>query len=370
MRLSQPRSARLVNRIRILDLLRAGGVLSKAEIARRLALNKVSTGEIVDALVEEGVVREAGKLATANGRRPTALELVPGSRYALSAAIGPRTTETALFDLRLGVKRFERVPTAVGGSVEDFCVGLIRSLARTVRLAPEGKVLGVALTAPWVVSEDGRKVGGCGFLPWDDIEIAEAVQRSIGLPVVLAGSLEALVTAEDLGGLAGKAVLYIDWGETITAALVRNKSIFSLNQGFGHLKVSDTGLCVCGRIGCLEASASSWALGGGREAGLRDLWAEGGALRAVQAMGRALAIAEEATGFDAAVIGGQGGSIPDGLLRRLADAFLASRRLSTPAPALVRSSLGDRAETAAAASCALDRLFFHTSFLDGARGLL
>ena len=87
MKLSQPRSARTINTARVLGCLRTGKNLSKADLARVLELNKVSTGEIVDELISEGLVTETGKMESANGRRPTCLSIVPDARYVLSVDI-------------------------------------------------------------------------------------------------------------------------------------------------------------------------------------------------------------------------------------------------------------------------------------------
>ncbi len=62
-----PSSARTINRLRVLNLLAREGEFSRADIARRLALNKPSTSEIVEQLLQEGLVEEKGKAKTANG---------------------------------------------------------------------------------------------------------------------------------------------------------------------------------------------------------------------------------------------------------------------------------------------------------------
>lgn len=69
MKLSQPKAARTINIARVLGALRTQSNLSKAEIARVLDLNKVSTGEIVDELISEGLVVETGKIRSERGYR-------------------------------------------------------------------------------------------------------------------------------------------------------------------------------------------------------------------------------------------------------------------------------------------------------------
>ena len=88
MKLSQPKAARTINSARVFGCLRTHENLSKAEIARILDLNKVSTGEIVDDLIRQGLVEETGKMESANGRRPTCLSIVADAKYVLSVDIG------------------------------------------------------------------------------------------------------------------------------------------------------------------------------------------------------------------------------------------------------------------------------------------
>ena len=75
MHFTQPSSARQLNRLRTLNLIATCEDLSRADVSRLLGLNKVSTGEIVDQLIAEGMVSETGTRTTAAGRRPVTLEL-------------------------------------------------------------------------------------------------------------------------------------------------------------------------------------------------------------------------------------------------------------------------------------------------------
>ena len=111
MKLSQPKAARTINSARVFGCLRTHENLSKAEIARILDLNKVSTGEIVDDLIRQGLVEETGKMESANGRRPICLSIVADAKYVLSVDIGSRNTTVALCNLLSQPVHFERIPT-------------------------------------------------------------------------------------------------------------------------------------------------------------------------------------------------------------------------------------------------------------------
>lgn len=374
MKLSQPRSARSINTCRVLNLIRSEKGLSKAGLSRKLGLNKVSVGEIVDRLVSQGIVKEAGKLESSNGRRPMSLELSKDSRFALGVDIGPKTSMIALSGLDGEIIRFERIPTICNKSAEDFCVGMIKSLMRTMKLVPHEAVLGVGITLNARMSEDRRAVERCSFLPWGSLPLAEALEKSLGIKAALCNSLEALVRAERFSPEGGKRILYVDWGERINAAMVRDRKVFSLHEGFGHLKVSPSGLCNCSQIGCLEAVASTWALAKAPDASLKDIWGQPDLApaidAAIEAMANALGLASRACGFDLVVVGGQGSTIPDEELSRLASMFDDVRHPYSPHAVIMRSALGERANIAAALNFALDEFFFQSSFLSGVERML
>ncbi|MDD2232807.1 MAG: ROK family transcriptional regulator [Sphaerochaetaceae bacterium] len=370
MKLSQPQSARSINNYRVLNLVRRKDRLSKAELSRLLSLNKVSTGEIVDSLIEQGVIRETGKLASSNGRRATALELVRSSRLVLAVDIGPKFCIIALANLGLELIRFERIPTESHKTPEDFCVSIIKSCMRTIKLAPKDSILGMAITIPAGISSDRKTIERCSFLPWGEIPIVEVMEKALGIHAVLSNSLEALVLAENLDGEAGKCVFYVDWGERIDAALVKNKKVYSLLGAFGHLKVSQTGLCTCGQIGCLEAVASTWALSQSPDASLKDIWDKVPLGQALDAMATAFALASQVCGFDTIVIGGQGSTIPDGPLSKLTELFDKYHHPYASEAVILRSALGEKANIIAAADYALDQFFFHSGFLVGVEEML
>jgi predicted NBD/HSP70 family sugar kinase len=370
MKLSQPQSARSINNYRVLNLVRTSRGLSKAELSRMLKLNKVSTGEIVDGLIGQGVLREAGKLESSNGRRATALELVNDSRFAIAVDIGPKFTVVSLIDLALNVVKFERIPTENRRTAEDFCVSLIKSCMRTMKLVREGCVIGMAVSVSGSVSDDGQVIQRCPFLPWMDIPLAEVIRKALGIEAVIVNSLEALVLAENMESSSGGCVFYVDWGERIDGALVKDRKVFCLNEAFGHLKVSRTGLCTCGQIGCLESVASTWALGQSADVSLKDLWDKVNLEPALEGMAAALALASQVCGFSNVVIGGQGGTIPDVQLEKLVRYFRKYRHPYSPEAEVTRSGLGDKADIMATAEYALDHFFFHSGFLIGVEELL
>ena len=84
---------RNMNERRVLTLLRKEGSLSRAEIARRLALTRSGVTYLVDALLAQNLVNEAAAISSSVpshdlGRPGVALRLNPTGHYFLGAEIG------------------------------------------------------------------------------------------------------------------------------------------------------------------------------------------------------------------------------------------------------------------------------------------
>jgi len=367
MKLSQPKSARTINTARVMGTLRAGENLSKADLSRILGLNKVSVGEIVDSLVDIGYVEELGKLESANGRKPTALRLVPNAGYVISVDIGRRNTTVSLCDLIGTLVKFERIPTNTDMKVEEFCVGIIKSCMRVMKLVDSSLVLGVGISVGGRISSNGAVVLECPYLPWKNIPICDAFTQILKKKAVVTNSTLALITAELFASLdsdllkAMGSVMYLDWSDGLNLAFVEDGKVFGNCNSFGHLKVSPTGLCWCGEIGCLEASASAWALSNSMDTHLKDLW-NSVTEEVLSHLSKALNLASQVVGASKVIIGGEGSTIPNLQLSILRD---YCKDLT-----LERSNLGEKANMVAAAEFALDSWVYMTSLLEDVKALL
>ncbi len=366
MKLSQPKSARTINKARVLGAIRRDENLSRAELSRILELNKVSVGEIVECLVSEGFIEEVGKLDSLNGRKATALKLIPSSSFVLSVDIASRNTTVALCDLMANPVKFERFPTNTKVKVEEFCVGIIKSCIRVMKLVDSSKVLGVGITVLGLISDDSSIILECPYLPWKNIPLAEAFEQVLKLKACIRNSTAALVLAERIvSGVAflesNRPVMYLNWGDNVNLAFIQNGKVFADYNGFGHLKMAQTGLCWCGDIGCLESVVSAWALSNNGEDHLMELWPNV-SREALDSLGKALVLASKVTGSTKVIIGGEGSTIPQTYKKVLEECCSGL--------SFELSHLGDRANMIAAAEVALDEWIYMTSLLEEVKNVL
>ena len=77
-----------LNKVKVLSLIRKTEDLSRAEIAKLSGLSAPTVSRIVEALLEEGLVREIGAGVSRGGRRPTLLKFSDQSNFIIGIDLG------------------------------------------------------------------------------------------------------------------------------------------------------------------------------------------------------------------------------------------------------------------------------------------
>ncbi len=369
MKFTQPAAAREINRLRVLNILVQDKESSRADIARQLKLSKPSTGEIVEKLIQEGLAIEAGKRETTTGRRPVAIALVPDAALVLGVDMGSRNTSVALADLRGNILRSERFPTTQQPEVKELCSNLIRVVRKMAKLA-SSPILGVVVALDGVLSDDKRTLVRSDHWDWDDIPLAALIEKNTELPTLLVAGVEAMVFAErSIAGETEENFFFVNWGEHIKSAWVNKSSITGGDTQFGHLMVSSTGLCRCGKIGCLESQAAGWALSekhGGKT--VKQLTQEPDQMirrdleQAAKAMATALVAASAITGCTKIILGGGLANLDGEYLNSLTSFY--KEHSNREKVGIVCSPLGEKQTLLGSIAMALDRWMFKSSLLE------
>lgn len=371
MKFSQPTAAREVNRLRVLNLLAGASDYSRADIARILDLNKPSTSEIIEQLLNEGIVEETGKKTTATGRRPTSIHLKSDSLLVLGVDMGSRNTSIGLSDLKGNLLRFERFPTNLRPKVEELCRDVIKSCMKMAKLTSL-PIAGITVAVNGVLSEDKQVLVSNDIWDWRDVPLAQAIETNTKIPTSLVNNVEAMVNAHTwFSEEPSENFLFINWAEHIGCAWVSKNLITSEHTQFGHLPIAGTGLCRCGNIGCLETVAAGWAISERHMSksvkqisqAPSDLERED-LINACQSMAMALIAASAITGCDKIVLGGGIANLEDEYLQHLIAFYRQhahSRRSQIP---IVRSPLKEKAGLMGSIATALDTWVFKRSLLN------
>ncbi|MFF5226894.1 ROK family protein [Dactylosporangium sp. NPDC000521] len=276
---------REVNRSLVLALVKEGGPVSRASIARSTTLAKPTVSAIVDELIADGLVREIGPGSTAvsGGRPPILLEFNARSQLVVGAHIGARRTTVAIGDAageEIARREFP-TPTALPAGTDaatatrgtDAPTEVLRMVAAEARAAIESTALPSARLAAVGAVLPGLTdfhTGVCLLAPnlgWRDVPVRDILAAELGAPVYVHNAGQAAAVAENLEGAGGRvgdlALLYAGTG--LSAGVLSDGRVFHGVGGtageIGHNAVpGNQEPCNCGNVGCLETVASGPAI--------------------------------------------------------------------------------------------------------------
>lgn len=379
MQFSQPSAARQLNKLRTLNLIATHKNLSRADISRHLGLNKVSTSEIVELLIKENLLLEAGARETEAGRRPIELLLNKDAYMVLAVDIGSRNTTIALVNLGGELRRFERYPTEPKPTAEHAAATLIQQAKKfLLKMKDSSVVKGMSISLNGEVDSSTGTVVEMRRWQWSNIPLSYALQRHLKFPIIIENNVHAMALGERWFNAADpkRSYLYVNWGEYIGAAFYSEGKILSPPPLLEHLPVSQSSeRCHCGAIGCLDTVASGWALTEKHPQGStvkqlctlaeREKRIESSLYEAAEAMGSALSYASTLLRPQSVVIGGGIASLPTKYFEVLKESF--QRKISPLLRSnitLEQSTLGDHAGILGTAALALDEFIFRRTLLD------
>ena len=263
------RSLRQGNRERLLGLLRGGGAMHRAELARRAGLSRSTVSTIVASLLEEGLVIEAADGDThgqQSGRPGELLTLNPAGGGVLGLDFSYREVRVAVADVAHRVLADAVADLAPDQSwVESLRIG--EELVDRV-LAESGfdrsQVLGAGLGVPGPIDQTSGEVGvSSNSLGWVGVHAADELSNRLRAPVAMDNTAHLGSLAEAVWG-AGQGCrnsVYLKLSSGVGGGFIFDGRVFRGSIGaageIGHLMVDEGGpACRCGGRGCLEVYAS------------------------------------------------------------------------------------------------------------------
>lgn len=253
----------------VMNVIRQRELISRVDISECTGLGRSTVTGIVNTLIKEGLVTEAGSAESPIGRKPVLLTMNERAYYAVGIKLGPKNLTVALVDLNGTVQHIEEVALNSARGAEDR-VAAIRQCLQTVvskQAVPMEKILGAGVVMPGVVDPSSGTAVDSYFLGWANVPIRDILERELDMPVYVDNDANAMALAETLHGAGHGAhdVLALTVGVGIGAGVIIGGKIhrgarFSAGE-LGHTCVDlDGPVCVCGRRGCLEAVAADAAI--------------------------------------------------------------------------------------------------------------
>lgn len=269
-----PEHARAHNRSLVLQTLFHQGAMSRADLSRETGLTRVTISDLVAELIADGYVAERGMREVTGPGKPAILVDLDREGHRI-VGLDLSGTDTFLGAvLTLDGEIVARHEAAVPDAPADL-IDVVTALARALVADAHAPVLGVGVGTPGVVDDHGVVLAAPNF-GWVGLDLQGILSDALALPVLVANDANAAVLAEYTFGGAGDDLMLVKVDRGVGSALLSGGqpmrgSRFAAGE-IGHVTVGTDGgpVCVCGKIGCLEAWLSAPSL----TARLRDSGAD------------------------------------------------------------------------------------------------
>lgn len=276
-----PEHARAHNRSLVLQTLFHQGAMSRADLSRETGLTRVTISDLIAELIEDGYVAERGTREVTGPGKPAILVDLDREGHRIIGLDLSRSDRFLGAVLTLDGEIVARHEASVPADPADILATVIR-LTRELVADAHAPVLGVGVGSPGIVDDHGTVLTAPN-LRWTDIDLEGILRAEVSLPVLVANDANAAVLAEYTLGGAGDDVMLVRVGRGVGSGLLSGGqpmrgSRFAAGE-IGHVTVGTDGgpVCVCGKVGCLEAWLSVPSLeralaedGAERDAVLRD----------------------------------------------------------------------------------------------------
>ncbi|MEA3485225.1 MAG: ROK family transcriptional regulator [Candidatus Aerophobetes bacterium] len=215
----------------VLKTIEENGLISRADICKRIGLTPPTVSDIAKDLIERGIVNEIGKGDSSGGKRPILLKLNPGAAYMLAVDLGGENgIRAALMDLSNNIIK-ERVGPKIellkGEELKYVLSVTVSDLIKGVDV-PRNKILGICIGVPGIIDFKLKKVTIAPYLNWE-ISLEDLALKKIGVPITIENDVNLMALGERAKGIAQGIDNFVFIGERIGigAGIVTNGKLYT-----------------------------------------------------------------------------------------------------------------------------------------------
>jgi transcriptional regulator of PTS gene len=237
------------------------------DLSKELDVSVPKVTSLIGELIQEGLIKDYGKIESTGGRKPNLYGIVPDSAFFVGVDVKQSHINIGLSDLQKNLVRIsEKLPFKLDNtreSLESLCTYIEDFIAQLE--VPAGRVLGIGLNLSGRINYiTGHSYS---FFHFDEKPLATVIQARVGIPVFLENDSRAMAYGEFCAGVVEdeKDVLFLNLDYGIGVGILFDGQVYYGKSGYagevGHMPIfNNERICQCGKKGCLETEASGWAL--------------------------------------------------------------------------------------------------------------
>lgn len=260
---------RKVNKSIVLNMLRLHAPISRAQVANLTGLNRGTVSNIVNVLIDEGLVFEDEQKGSGIGRPAISLGLKPDGGAVIGVEIGVDFVAVLLTNFVAETIWEHRIQTDVSQSQTDIISEAEHLIDKALGLANEQHLrpLGIGVGVPGLVNANQGNLVMAPNLHWQNVPLRLMWNQRFHLPIYIENEANLAALGEYYFGLARDIdnFIYLSAGIGLGGGIMMGGKLFRGGYGYageiGHIQRDPTGeQCACGRIGCWETQVGPRAV--------------------------------------------------------------------------------------------------------------
>jgi glucokinase-like ROK family protein len=268
-RIADQELVRKVNKSIVLNTLRLQAPISRADVAKTTGLNRSTVSNIINSLIDEGLVWENELQDSRGGRPAISLALRPDGGAVIGVEIGVDFIAVLLTDFVAETQWGQRVHTDPNQSQIEIIGQAEKMIEQALSIGGERHLrpLGIGVGLPGLVNVHKGVLIFAPNLRWRDVPLRLMLNQRFGLPVYIENEANLAALGEYYFGVARGVdnLIYLSSGIGLGGGVIIAGKLFRGGYGFagevGHIQRDPQGeLCGCGRIGCWETQVGPRAV--------------------------------------------------------------------------------------------------------------
>jgi glucokinase-like ROK family protein len=260
---------RKINKSIVMNTLRLHAPISRARVANLTGLNRGTVSNIVNALIEEGLVSENGLEGSKVGRPAIPLSLRSDGGAVIGMEIGVDFIHILLTNFVAETLWETRVGTTSSQSQSSIISRAEQLVEQALSIAKEQqlRVLGLGVGLPGLVNLRQGELIVSPNLQWKNVPLRLMWNQRFRLPVYIENEANLSALGEYYFGVAQgiENFVYVCSGIGLGGGIMIGGMLFRGGYGYageiGHVQRDPQGeQCACGRIGCWETQVGPRAV--------------------------------------------------------------------------------------------------------------
>ncbi|RBL92432.1 ROK family transcriptional regulator [Chitinophaga flava] len=243
------------------------GSTTIADLSKVLNVSSPKIAELINELIEAGLVKDYGKTESTVGRRPNLYGLESNSLFFLGVEVKNTHINIGLLNFQKELVKFqEKIPYELSNteaSLDELC-RLINQFIKELKGVAR-KISGICINLSGRINY--RTGYSYSYFYFNEEPLTRVIESKVGIKTYVENDSRSMAYGEFCSGVVKneKNVIFINADYGIALGVMINGELYYGKSGFagefGHIPFFDNEiLCHCGKKGCLETETSGQAL--------------------------------------------------------------------------------------------------------------